>query len=149
MEAVLLIGVQGAGKSSFYSAQLADTHVRVNLDMLKTRHRERRLIETCLETQQPFAVDNTNLQIRDRGRYVPLAREAGFRVVGYYLASAIADCLERNSQRHGKTRVPDQAVLAGHRKLELPSMSEGFDKLFYVRIGPDSEFQIEGWQNEV
>jgi predicted kinase len=36
MEAVLLVGIQGAGKSTFYQQRFFDTHVRINLDMLKT-----------------------------------------------------------------------------------------------------------------
>ena len=41
MEAVILIGIQGAGKSTFYKDRFFNTHVRINLDMLKTRHREK------------------------------------------------------------------------------------------------------------
>lgn len=40
MELVLLIGIPGAGKSTFYQRHLAGTHVRVNLDTLKRRPRE-------------------------------------------------------------------------------------------------------------
>ena len=53
MEAVVLIGLQGAGKSTFYRDRFFATHVRINLDMLKTRHREWRLLQTYLETRQP------------------------------------------------------------------------------------------------
>src|SRR4051812_8782542 len=37
MEAVILIGIQGSGKSTFYRERFFDTHVRVSLDLLKTR----------------------------------------------------------------------------------------------------------------
>jgi hypothetical protein len=60
MEMILLIGGQGAGKSTFYRERFFDTHVRVNLDMLKTRHRERLLVEACLRMKQKFVMDNTN-----------------------------------------------------------------------------------------
>ena len=43
MEAVILIGIQGSGKSTFYRERFFDTHVRINLDMLKTRQREKLL----------------------------------------------------------------------------------------------------------
>ena len=43
MDMVIFIGIQATGKSTFFQEQFADTHVRVNLDMLRTRHRERRL----------------------------------------------------------------------------------------------------------
>jgi hypothetical protein len=36
MEAIILIGIQGAAKSTFYRDRFFDTHVRINLDMLKS-----------------------------------------------------------------------------------------------------------------
>ena len=40
MEMVLFVGIQATGKSSFYLERFFRTHVRINLDMLKTHHRE-------------------------------------------------------------------------------------------------------------
>ena len=36
MEAVLFVGLQASGKSTFYRERFFRTHVRINLDMLKT-----------------------------------------------------------------------------------------------------------------
>ena len=68
MEAVIFIGMQATGKSSFYLARFFHSHIRINLDMLKTRHREGLLLRACLEMQQPFVVDNTN----PTGEEIPL-----------------------------------------------------------------------------
>jgi predicted kinase len=35
MEAVIFVGIQGSGKSTFYNERFVDTHIRINLDMLK------------------------------------------------------------------------------------------------------------------
>ena len=59
MEMVLFIGIQATGKSSFYLERFFRAHVRVNLDMLKTHHREDLLMKACLEGETPFVVDNT------------------------------------------------------------------------------------------
>jgi predicted kinase len=40
MEAVILIGVQGGGKTSFFREHFLHTHVRISLDVLRKRHRE-------------------------------------------------------------------------------------------------------------
>ena len=69
MEAVIFCGVQGSGKSTFYTDRLADSHVRINLDMLRTRRREQILLRACIEAKQPFVVDNTNPTIESRRRY--------------------------------------------------------------------------------
>jgi len=44
VEAVIFVGIQATGKSSFYRKHFFDTYVRINLDMLKTRYRERLLV---------------------------------------------------------------------------------------------------------
>ena len=60
MEAVILVGIQASGKTTFYRERFFETHVRLSLDMLRTRHRERLLVAACVAAQQPFVVDNTN-----------------------------------------------------------------------------------------
>lgn len=57
MEAVIFIGLQATGKSSFYLKEFHQTHIRLNLDMLKTRHRERLLMAACLEAKQSFVME--------------------------------------------------------------------------------------------
>jgi len=39
MEAIIFIGIQATGKSTFYKDNFFKTHIRINLDMLKTRKR--------------------------------------------------------------------------------------------------------------
>ena len=40
MEAIVLCGVQGSGKTTLYRDRFLATHVRVSMDLLRTRHRE-------------------------------------------------------------------------------------------------------------
>ncbi len=146
MEAVLFTGLQAAGKSSFYQERFFTTHVRISLDLLKTRHRESRFLAACLETGQRFVVDNTNPSRADRVKYITAARDAGFAVRGYYFASQVSRCLQRNSCR--TPGVPDVAILGTAARLEIPSMDEGFTQLNYVRIS-ETGFVVEDWQDEV
>jgi predicted kinase len=148
MEAVILIGLQGAGKSTFYKECFFDTHLRINLDMLKTRHRERRFLQACVETGQRFVVDNTNPTRADRAVYVQAAKQAGFRVIGYYFQSRVEDCKRRNEQRPPEKQVPLPGILGAASRMELPSL-EGFDELHYVRIDEGGSFVVEAWKDEV
>ncbi len=149
MEAVILIGLQASGKTTFYRERFFNTHVRINLDMLKTRHRERCLMQVCLETQQPFVVDKTNPTKEERRPYIEAAKAVGFRVVGYYLQSRVEECISRNEGRCENQQIPLVGLLGTYRRLELPSVSEGFDELYYVRIGEKGGFVIERWSDEV
>lgn len=135
MDALIFVGVQGSGKTSFYRERFFETHVRINLDMLRTRTREKLLLAACLEGQQSFVVDNTNPLPEDRARYVLPARAAGFRVVAYYFETSLEDAVRRNHLRSGKQKVPVPAVAATLRKLQPPSIAEGFSIVHTVTLG--------------
>ncbi len=149
MEAVIFVGLQGAGKSTFYKERFFATHLRINLDMLNTRHREKRLLLACVETSQPFVVDNTNPTRAEREVYIKAAKDAGFRVVCYYFQSRVEDCKRRNDQRPLVQQVPLRGILGTAGRMEFPTRAEGFDDLFYVRIDEAGGFVIEGWKDEV
>jgi predicted kinase len=129
MEAVVLCGVQGSGKTTLYRDRFLDTHVRVSMDLLRTRKREAAFIRTCLETRQPFVVDNTNPTPADRRRYVEPARAAGFRVLAYLVDVDDVEALARNAERRPGRRVPAAGVAGTSRRLQRPTPEEGFDEL--------------------
>lgn len=146
MEAVIFTGLQGSGKSSFYKERFFTTHVRISLDLLRTRNREERLLAFCRETQQKFVIDNTNPTRADRAKYIARSKDAGFQVIGYYFRSKVEECSQRNDSR--TDAVPGVAILSTAKKLEISTSDEGFDELWYVRIS-DGEFVIEAWNDEV
>lgn len=146
MEALIFIGIQATGKSTFYKEQFFKSHVRVNLDMLKTRHRERLLLDACIEMKQPFVVDNTNPTKSDRQRYINLAKENQFKIIGYYFSSEISQCMERNKKRPDAEQIPERGIKGTYSKLELPDCSEGFDDLYYVKINQNCGFEVSAWE---
>lgn len=148
MEGVIFTGIQASGKSTFYKDRFFRTHVRINLDQVKTRNRERRLLNVCLETGQPVVIDNTNPALEDRARYIARFKEYGFKVVGYYFESKIEQAKERNSSRVAKEVVPLPGLLATYKRLVLPSLAEGFDELYYVKIEDSGSFRVEPWSEE-
>lgn len=128
---VVMIGLQGSGKSEYVRQNLSDL-VWVNLDTLHTRNREQLLIHACFDSGQSFVVDNTNPTKEDRQRYIVPAKKRGYRVIGLYMQSVLRDCIERNNRREGKARIPPKAIACTSNKLELPDYGEGFDELYYV-----------------
>src|SRR5690348_8883701 len=128
MQAIIFIGIQATGKSTFFRERFFATHVRISLDLLRTRHRERSLLAWCLAHRQAFVVDNTNPTVAERAVYIGPARAAAFRVIGYCFESDVGASIRRNAGRAGKQRVPPAAIGDARRRLELPALAEGFDQ---------------------
>jgi predicted kinase len=147
MQAVIFIGLQATGKSSFYLARFYRTHVRINGDMLRTRRREELLLNACLEGKTAFVLDKVNLTRESRATVIAQSRLAGFRVVGYYFRSSREEALARNAVRPEAERVPELAIKGTARQLERPAPEEGFDELHYVSIGPEG-FVVKAWQDD-
>lgn len=142
---VIMMGIQGSGKSTFYHAHLARDYVHISLDALKTRHREKLLIDECIEKGKSFAVDNTNPTKAERQRYIPAAKAAGYRIVGYFMESKLKACIERNEQRQGKAKIPAMAIAATSNRLEMPGYDEGFDELYFVK-NDGQTMTVERWK---
>lgn len=130
--AVIFIGIQASGKTTYFNDHFSDRCVHINLDELHTRNRERELIEESIRGERDYVVDNTNPTKADRKRYIEQAKAAGYRVVGYYFESRLKDCITRNELREGKARIEPKAIAATSNRLQLPNKAEGFDELYYV-----------------
>lgn len=111
--------------------------------------RQRQLVEEALGAGRSVVVDNTNPTLEDRADLIALGRSFGATLVGYYFESCLPDCLERNRLREGKARVPDVALYATRKRLRVPSLTEGFDRLYFVRLLGDGQFDIADWREEV
>jgi predicted kinase len=153
MEMIILIGLQGAGKSTFYRQRFADTHALVSKDLLrnnkKPARRQRQLIEEALRAGHSLVVDNTNPTREERAELVRLGRQYGATVLGYYFEARVKQSLERNALREEKARVPDVAIFATMKKLVRPSYEEGFNQLFHVRTMGDMLFEVSDWNDEI
>ena len=121
MEAVILSGVQGSGKTTLYRDRFAATHEHVSLDVIGSRAREMAVIETCFDEGRPFVVDNTNPTVADRARYIDLARGAGFKVIGYLV--------EGDGE---SVHVGPGTTAATRRRFVRPTPEEGFDELWHA-----------------
>lgn len=142
MEAVLFVGAQGSGKTTFYRERRFAAHVRISLDVLRTRAREQALVAACHRQRRPYVVDNTNATAEDRARYLVPARAAGFRVAAYFFETDLATALRRNEARAGEQRIPRAGLVATFKRLRPPAWEEGFDELYVVRIEDTGAFVV-------
>ena len=146
MEMIVLIGLQGSGKSTFYRQRFAGTHALVSRDLLRNNpnpaRRQRQLIEEALQAGRSLVVDNTNPTREVREELVRLGRQHGATVLGYYFEPQLKQSLARNALREGSARVPDVAIFATMKKLVRPSYEEGFDRLYYIRTVDGMRFDV-------
>jgi len=137
-ELVVLVGLQASGKTSFYRAHFAETHVHVSKDLLRNNRRpERRqrvLIREALAAGRNVVVDNTNSTREQRAPLIAIGREFGARIIAWYLESTVADSVRRNRLREGRARIPDVGIYATAARLEPPALEEGFVEIHRVRM---------------
>lgn len=133
VELIIFVGLQAAGKSTYYHANLAATHVHVSKDLMKnTRDRDakqQQMIEAALAAGKSVAVDNTNPTPAVRAPLIALGRRFGARVVACFFETTVKDAVARNRLREGKARVPDVAIFVSAKKLVPPTFDEGFDEV--------------------
>ena len=141
IELVIFAGLQASGKTSFYRARFAATHLHVSKDAWPNarnrERRQRRLVEDALARGQSVVVDNTNPSPLERRPLIDIGRAAGARVIAFWFASSVNDALARNAIRTGRARVRDAGIFTVAGRLVAPSTDEGFDDRFEVRLAGD------------
>jgi hypothetical protein len=145
-ELVILVGLPGSGKSTFFRQRFAATHEHISRDELRKQRaplrRQNELLERALAGGRSVVVDNTNVSLKDRAVLVALGRRHGARLSVYLFEADARECVARNAGREGVARIPAVGIFAAAKRLVRPALSEGFDALFVVRPLPDLSFDV-------
>jgi predicted kinase len=141
-ELIIFVGLQAAGKSTYYREHFAATHVHVSKDLMKKSRRkdprQDRMIGDALSAGRSVVVDNTNATPAARAPLIAIGRRHGARVVAYFFETTVKDAIARNHLREGKARVPDVAIYITARKLVPPSFEEDFDEVRVIAPMPET-----------
>jgi predicted kinase len=145
-ECVILIGLPGAGKSTFYRQRLSTTHVHISKDRLPPSARDKQsrqeaAIRAALAAGQSGAVDNTNFSAAERAAIIAVAKAHAAKITGAYVVASTREAVARNEKREGRDRVPKVAIFTKAKRLETPRTPEGFDELHAFRVGADGSFE--------
>ncbi len=150
MEIIILLGLQASGKSTFYRTHFTDTHEHVSKDLLNRSKNQKQAerIEKAFQEQRSVVVDNTNVTKQDRLPLIDLGHRYDAKIIGYYFQPDVLSSRKLNIQRTGKAQVPEKVIFITAHKFEPPTYVEGFDTLYYVRIGEDSTIEKPVWEIE-
>lgn len=136
-DCVILVGLPGAGKTTFYRRRFQSTHALISKDLLPRgrakQNRQDAQLRAALAAGRSVVVDNTNVTRAERAAIISRARAMGARVVGYFLHISIRDAVARNELRSGREKVPNVAIFTRAKHLEPPTMDEGFDELHVLQ----------------
>jgi predicted kinase len=135
-ECIVLVGLPGAGKSTFARARYAHYDC-ISKDAFPPHARDKQArqdaaLRAALAAGRSVIVDNTSVTPADRAAIVAIARAFGARVIGYYLEVSTREAVARNEKREGRARVPKVAIFTAAKRLVPPSLEEGFDELHVV-----------------
>lgn len=139
-ECVILVGLPGAGKTTFARARFPQ-HAYISKDAFPPSARNKQArqdagLRAALGAGRSAIVDNTSVTPAERAAIIAVAGEFGARVVGYYLEVSTREAVARNEQREGRAKVPKVAIFTSAKRLVPPSIDEGFDELHTVKQQP-------------
>jgi predicted kinase len=145
LECIILIGLPGAGKSTFYRERFAGyAHISKDLwpNASGREARQQKLIDDTLAAGKSIVVDNTNPTAAERARIITAAKNRDARLIGYFIDVSTRAAVARNANRTGKSKVPNVAIFTTAKRLQPPQLTEGFDELFRVELNKDRSFRI-------
>lgn len=136
-ECVILVGLPGAGKSTFARARFPD-YDYISKDAFPPAAKDKQArqdaaLRASLAAGRAVLVDNTNVTPADRAAIIAIARQFDARIVGYYLELSTREAVARNERREGRAKVPKVAIFTAAKRLVPPALDEGFDELNVVR----------------
>lgn len=143
----ILIGCPGSGKSTFAKDHLCDKYVvsrdAIRFEMLKENEpyfiHEKSVYKKYVDQIKEglmlgdVVADATHLNYGSRMKLLSsLGSLSDIEVIGIVMQTSLKTCLDRNSQRVGRTRVPEDALINMYNSLQIPDGNEGFDRIFII-----------------
>lgn len=126
-EMVILVGSPASGKSTFAQTHFS-TYYRINQDQLGTLARCQQHCQQALaeDKQQSIIIDNTNRFMKDREKWIKIAREFELPVRCFYfnVTKDLAFHLNIFRELNAGPSVPAIAIHTFYKYLEQPRVSE-------------------------
>lgn len=142
VEAVILVGYPGSGKTTLFETNLKDHgYIHVNQDTLKTVAKCKKTCKDALEAGSSVVIDGTNSSSQKRQDWVSFALQCGakqVRCVHVDIERGLAEHLNvLREKKGGRAHVPAVAFHTYAKYFTPPTTDEGFSEVVTVGFNPN------------
>lgn len=138
----VLCGIPGSGKSTLAIRLSEQNKAKLyRFDDMpesriskKSRHAHETIWRNVAEEveYQNVVFDDLNTTLFFRQKLLEQLSKVDCKKILYVITTPLGECLERNSKRIGKERLPDFIVTSLYSNFEQPTLDEGWDEIIYV-----------------
>ena len=145
-EVIMMIGVQGSGKSTIASQWLAKAHpsyVVLSNDKLGGRDKTIAALKSNLKSGNSCVIDNTHVDVEARRKFLEVVKEFKYPVRAFVMTTTFDHAKHNNifreiidtSKEHAKIGEP--LLHQFKNKYQAPTKEEGFDEVVKINFVPE------------
>ncbi|XP_065371865.1 uncharacterized protein F21D5.5 [Calliphora vicina] len=148
-EIIVMMGLPGSGKSHFTQYNLAHLGYTVaNADILGSTQACLKSCEKSLMSNKSCVVDNTNVDVESRKKFVELAKKYKVNCRCFMMNVSVAQIKHNIAFRqltdNKHSKINDMIFNMMKKKYTVPTLSEGFAETVKVNLKP--EFERADWK---
>ncbi len=145
-DVVLMVGVQGSGKSFFAERHLATAGYEViSNDKSGNRDKSLALMKKALSRGRSVVIDNTHVNVEARKKFADLAAQFSVPVRCFVMntcpGQARHNILFRELTSDEHSRIGEPLVRQYYNKYEEPTLDEGFEEIVKVNVVPEFKYE--------
>ncbi|XP_061395113.1 uncharacterized protein F21D5.5 [Musca vetustissima] len=148
-EMIIMVGLPGSGKSHFCKKTLAPLGYTIaNADTVGSVQACLKICENALMSSTSCVVDNTNVDMESRKRFVELAKKLNAQCRCFVMNVSVGQVKHNIAFRQltdaKHTKINDMVLNMMKKKFTPPQREEGFAEIVKVNIKPD--FERDDWK---
>lgn len=145
-ETVLMVGIQGSGKSQFCSKYFGQAgYVIVSNDKTGSRDKSLQLMKKSLKDGKSVVVDNTHVNAEARQKFIDVSKSLKIPCRCFVMATSIGQVRHNIVYREiidkDHVHIGDPLINGYLSKYQEPTKDEGYDEIVKVNIVPEFEYE--------
>lgn len=141
LEVIIMVGGPGSGKSSFSRNELETKgYLLINRDKLGTWQKCVSALESALRDKKSAVVDNTNIGVDTRKRYIDVAKSLKIPVRCFLMNTSYKhakhNIIFRELTDPSQVPVTDMVINSMKSRYQEPTLKEGFSEILKINFIP-------------